>query len=118
MCGRIKQLVSQPKCTLDVYIFALTTEVTGKTTFELEDELEENIMTIYVRASSGKTISIKCYKKQKAASILEKVERRSLIPRGMTYLVHQGKVMSGKKTIEENNIRTETTIEMSLRLLG
>ena len=31
------------------------------------------------------------------------------------YLVHQGKVMNEKKTIEENNIGTETTIEMSLR---
>ena len=36
----------------------------------------------------------------------------------MTYLVHQGKVMNEKKTMEENNIGTETTIEMSLRLLG
>ena len=36
----------------------------------------------------------------------------------MTYLVHHGKVMHEKKTIEENNIGTETTIGMSLRLLG
>ena len=70
-------------------------------------------MTIFVRTNSGKTINIKCDKKQKAATILEKVERRSSI-----YLVHQGKVMKEKKTTEENNIRTETTIEMSLRLLG
>ena len=26
--------------------------------------------------------------------------------------------MNGKKTLEENNMRAETTIEMSLRLLG
>ena len=74
-----------------------TTEVAGKTTCELEDELEENSMTIYVRTSSGKTIRIKCDKKQKAATILEKVERRSSIPR--TYFAHQGKVMKEKKTI-------------------
>ena len=36
----------------------------------------------------------------------------------MTYLVHRGKVMNEKKTNEENKRRTETTIEMSLRLLG
>ena len=36
----------------------------------------------------------------------------------MTYLVHHGKVLNEKRTIEENNIGTETTIEMSLRLLG
>ena len=38
--------------------------------------------------------------------------------RGITYLVHQGKVLNDKKTIEENNIGAEVTIEMSLRLLG
>ena len=36
----------------------------------------------------------------------------------MTYLVHHGKVLNEKRTIEENNIGTELTIEMSLRLLG
>ena len=71
-----------------------------------------------MRTSSGKTISIKCAKKQKATSISDEVERRSAIPRGMTYLVHNGKVLHERRTIEENNIGTETTIEMSLRLLG
>ena len=33
-------------------------------------------------------------------------------------LVHQRKVMNEKKTMEENNVGAETTIEMSLRLLG
>ena len=51
-------------------------------------------------------------------SILDEVERRSAIPQGMTYLVHNGKVLNEKRTKEENNIGTETTIEMSLRLLG
>ena len=82
------------------------------------DEFEENCMTVYVRIINGITISIKCERKQKAATVSEKVERKTSIPRGMTYLVHQGKVMSEKKTMEENNIGTETTIEMSLRLLG
>ena len=35
----------------------------------------------------------------------------------MAYLVHQGKVLNDKKTIEENNIGTEATIEMCLRIL-
>ena len=42
----------------DDYIFAFTTDVIGKTTFELEDELAENYMTVYVRTNNGKTISI------------------------------------------------------------
>ena len=36
----------------------------------------------------------------------------------MTYLVHHGKVLNEKGTKEENNIGTETTIDVSLRLLG
>ena len=50
-----------------------------------------NMITIYVRTSSRKTTSIKCDKKRKAVSILDEVERRSTIPRSMTYLVHHGK---------------------------
>ena len=42
---------------------------------------------------------------------------RTAIPQGKTYLTHQGNVLDDKKTIEESNIETETTIEMSLRLL-
>ena len=36
----------------------------------------------------------------------------------MIRLVHKGKMLSEKKTIEENNIEAEATLEMSLRLLG
>ena len=53
-----------------------------------------------------------------AAAISGEFERRSSIPRDMTYLVHKGKVMSEKNTIKENNIEAEARIEMSLRLLG
>ena len=90
----------------------------GKTIVDPEDENEKNMITKKVRMSSGKTISLKRAKKQKATSISDEVERRYAIPRGMTYFVHHGKVLNEKRTIEENNIGTETTIEMSLRLLG
>ena len=73
---------------------------------------------IYVKMINGKTISIQCEGKQTASIISDEVERRSLIPRDMTYLVHKGKVMIEKKTMEENNIEAEATLEMSLRLLG
>ena len=83
-----------------------------------DDLLEETYMTIYVKTINGKTISLKCKGKMTAAVISEEVERRSLIPRDMTYVVHKGKVMSEKKTIIENNIEAEATLEKSLRLLG
>ena len=100
------------------YIFAFTTEVNGKITTELEDEPEENSMTVYVNTISGKTISINCDKNQKADTVSKEVEMKTSIPRGITYLDHQGKVLHDKKTMEENNIGAEATIEMSLRLLG
>ena len=97
----------------DHYIFAYSNEFAGKIIVEPEGESEKNMITIYVRTSSGETISIKCDKKRKA-----EVEIRSTIPRSMTYLVHHEKVLNEKGAIEENNIGTETTIDMSLRLLG
>ena len=38
----------------------------------------------------------------------------SSIPRGMMYLVNQGKALNDKKTIEENSIEAGTTIATSL----
>ena len=99
-------------------IFEFATEVNEKTTNEIDDVLECNYMTKNVKMINGKTICIKCEGKQTAAIISDELERRSSIPRDMTYFVHQGKVMNEKKTIEENNIGTEATLEMSLRLLG
>ena len=67
------------------------------------DEFEENYMTLYVNAISGKSIRIKCDKKQKADTVFEK---------------KKNEILNDKKTIEESNVEAETTIEMSLRLLG
>ena len=96
------------------YIFEFATEVLEETS----NENEENYMMIYVKMINRKTISIKCEGKQIATILFDEVERRSLIPRDMTYLAHQGKVMNEKKTMEENNIEPEATLVMSLRLLG
>ena len=80
----------------DYYIFTYSNEFAGKTIVGPEGENEKNKTTKNVRTSSGKTISINCDKK-KAMSILDEVERRSAIPRSMTYFVHHGKVLNGKK---------------------
>ena len=85
---------------------------------ENDDTLEENYMTVYVKMSYGKTISRKYNRNWTAAVILDEVERRSSIPRDMIRLVHKGKMLSEKETMKEHNIEAETTIEMSLRLLG
>ena len=87
-------------------------------TVENDDVLEKNYMTIYVKTINGKTISTRYYKNMTAAVILEEVERRTLVPRDMIRLVHKGKIISGKKSMKENNIEAKETIEMSLRLLG
>ena len=55
----------------DHYIFTYSNEFAGKIIVEPEGENEKNMITIYVRASSGKTISIKCDKKKKAMSIVD-----------------------------------------------
>ena len=40
-------------------------EVREKTTIELDDALEENCMTVYVKTNNGKTISVKFYENTK-----------------------------------------------------
>ena len=92
----------------------------GKNTTELEqkDEFEEKYMTVYVKTISGKAIRIKCNKKQKADTVSTNIEMRTTIPRGITFLSHQTKMLKNKNTIEESNIEAESTIEMFLRLLG
>ena len=94
------------KNEFDDHIFAPNTETSGKITTELEheDELEENSMTVYVKTISGKTISIKCDKKQKEDTVSKKVDMKTSIFQHITFLVHQGKVLNDKKTVEENNI--------------
>ena len=46
-------------------------------------------MTVYVKTISGKTIIVRCDRKQRAETMVETVERRAAIPRDMTYLVNQ-----------------------------
>ena len=73
MCGRIKQLISKKNYECDDntcefekdYIFVFAHEESEKTTTELDNALEENYMTVYVKTINGKTISIKCYKNRK-----------------------------------------------------
>ena len=85
---------------------------------ENDDMLEENYMTVYVKMICEKTISIKYDRNWTAAVILDEVERRSSITRDMIRLVYEGKMLSEKKTMKDHNIEAESTIEMSLRLLG
>ena len=84
------------------YIFTLNIEENCK--ISNQNRFDYLNMAVYVRTVSGKPISIKCDRQQKAARILE--------------IVDQGMVLNGKKTIEENNIEAGTTIEMSLRTIG
>ena len=85
---------------------------------EHDDAPEEINEAIYVKTINGRTISARYYKNMTAAVILEEVERRTMVPRDMIRLVHKGKMISGKKSMKENNIEAKETIEMSLRLLG
>ena len=85
---------------------------------EHDDTPEEFNEAIYVKTINGKTISTKYNRNMTAAVILQEVERRTLVPRDMIRLVHKGKMISGEKSMKENNVEAKETIEMSLRLLG
>ena len=100
------------------HIFEFASEENEENSKVNDDLPEETYMTIYVKTVNGKTISTKCEGMMTTSVISEEVEKISSIPRDMTYLVHRGKLMSENKTIKENNIEAEATLEMYLRLLG
>ena len=94
----------------DHYIFTYSTEFAGKIIVEPEGENEKNMITIHMRTSSGKTISIKCDKKRKAMSILDEVERRSAIR--AKYDISRA---SWKSVDRKKNNRRKTTLEQKPR---
>ena len=96
-CGRPKQLISPIKNYVcddyifefeNDYIFVFANEVNEKTTIELDDVLEENYMTVYVKTINGKTIRI------------EKYENRSDEPRGA-----HGDQSQGKAVIQDSKAK-------------
>ena len=99
-------------------LFEFVNEENEENSKKNDDLPEETYMTIYVKTVNGKIISIRYEGMMTTSVISEEVERISSIPRDMTYLVDRGKLMSENKTIKENYIGTEVTLEMSLRLLG
>ena len=84
----------------------------------INDRVENLNMTGYVRTFSGKTISVKCDRRQNAVRIMEIVERKTSTPRDQLYIVNQVKVLNDKQTIEESSTEARATIEMSLRIMG
>ena len=75
-------------------------------------------MTVYVRRISGKTISIRCNWRQIINRIKYEIERKTKIPKAFQHLSNQGKTLSERKTIQENYIMNEATLEMTLGLQG
>ena len=72
--------------------------------------------TVYVRMKSGKTISIKCDKRQFVTRVKDEIERKTKIPAALQHFSNQGKKLSEKKTIQENNIMNEANLEMTVGL--
>ena len=78
------------------YIFALVTEENYKILEEgkIKNRVEKPDMTVCVKTIRGKTISVKCDRRQNAKRIMETVERKASIPRDQMYSVNQGKVLN------------------------
>ena len=83
-----------------------------------KDRDVNSYITVHARKISGKTISIKCDRRQTIARIMDEVERKTMIPKDLQDLANQGKALSDEITIEESNIESGTTIEMPMRLQG
>ena len=83
LCSKWQDHVSHQskRKEFDDYIFTIPLEVNGKNTTEPEHK-DEKYMTVHVKTISGKTIRIKCDKKQKKQTQHQKNEMRTAILRG------------------------------------
>ena len=95
---------SMEKYEFDDCIFAFTTEMNGKITpqLELEDELGENSMTVYVNTISGKTISFKCDRSRKQIQYREKLKWKH-----RSFKVQPTSFTRGKCWMTKNNRRKQ-----------
>ena len=83
----------------------------------MNGDLDEVLnMTVHVRTFNGKTISIKCGRRQEAKKIKAEVERKTKSPKEQQHLVCQGIALKEGTTIRDCNIKQYTTIEMILKI--
>ena len=75
-------------------------------------------MTVYVRTISGKTISMRCDRRQSITRIKDEIERKTKIPKALQHLSKKAKTLIERKTIQEKTIMKEATLEMTLGLQG
>ena len=83
-----------------------------------KDRDEASYVTMCMKTSSGKTISIGIDRRQGAEKIREEVEKRTQIPKDLLFIANEGKALTEKQTVEECNTREGATIDVSLRLQG
>ena len=94
------------------YLFKLAVEESGTIFNEgMNNEREKYFyMTVYVRTINGKTTSIRCNRSQNITRIKDEVDRNTKMPKALQHLSNQGKALSERKNIQENNIINEMTL--------
>ena len=97
----------------------------SRSPFECGNEEQSECLNMKSCVNSEKTISVvqendrwkdKCSRGQNVAEIMDKIERKTLIPKDLRFLTYQGKILKERNVVKESNITTGATIEMSMRL--
>ena len=94
---RTQTLAHQPnRYDFQDYLFKLTVEENGTISSEGMNKEHEKFfyVTVHVRTISGKTISIKCDKRQSITRIKDQISRKTKIPKDLQHLVNQGRALS------------------------
>jgi hypothetical protein len=76
------------------------------------------IMQIFVRTLTGKTITLDVKSDDTIADVKTKVQNKVNIKSVMQRLIFGGKALEDQQTLSDYNIQRESTLELTLRLLG
>ncbi|KAM3195427.1 hypothetical protein ACQJBY_071509 [Aegilops geniculata] len=90
----------------------------GSTCCRFHLAVRRELMEIFVKVPTGKTLSLMIERSDTVGSVMEKVRRKEGVPLDRQRVVYAGKQLEDGRTLAEYNVIKESTLCVILRLGG